>query len=128
MKSIGCLAESVCDTTDNFGPWGAQGFFGGPGPRNNKSTAIKQANELARLAFLWFSDGFPIVFVLLSYGFPMFSFGFLVVFLWFLPGPPLGPSWALPGLPGPSGPSLSPPWAPLGLPWSPWALPGPRAP
>ena len=154
MKSIWCLAERFCDTTDHFGPWGAQGFFWGPGPSNNpiiqvknsnharlvpqsnKSTTIKttkvpQSNKQMNWHAL-LSYGFPMVFLLFSYCCPMVFPCFPLVFLWFSYGSSLGPPWALPGPSLASLGLLGPPWAlpgpTLGLPWAPWALPGTPSP
>ena len=89
-----------------LGPGAPQGFFGGLVPAiiqsskqrtaikhkkstaikttkvpqsNNRNTAIKHRKELARLASRQFCDGFPIVFLLFSYGFRLLSFGSLMV-------------------------------------------------
>ena len=51
-------------------------------------------HDNCHIDFLWVSYGFPMGFLCMFYGFPMVSYGFLMVSLWFLDGHPLVFLWS----------------------------------
>jgi len=82
--------QTISNILKHIKPYG--GWFQNPAPVENSgkhpiiyrlSTILLVVFRISQPSTVWFSYGFPLVFLWFSSGFPLVSSGFPLVFLWF---------------------------------------------